>query len=211
MPSRLSKFVQSILRTGQYPIWLSVAAWLDNRRYPYFRRCSPGRRKTRPIPPPRILLNWKNHGNRLAPWLRNVRPNSRRPYDDRPCTRHRPKSLLHIRRKDQSRKCHTSGLRSSVEVWRECSWWGSYDEQAIWGRFAHCWDWWVGAAIVSLCCVKALSSWLIICLRYHTDPSGTFMKYDAKAIGSGSEAAQSELQDKWHRVCSPCISRNLYW
>ncbi|KAG5219675.1 proteasome component pup [Salix suchowensis] len=33
---------------------------------------------------------------------------------------------------------------------------------------------------------------------YHTDPSGTFMRYDAKAIGSGSEAAQSELQDKWH-------------
>jgi hypothetical protein len=36
--------------------------------------------------------------------------------------------------------------------------------------------------------------------RFHTDPSGTFMKYEAKAIGSGSEAAQSELQDKWHKV-----------
>ena len=36
--------------------------------------------------------------------------------------------------------------------------------------------------------------------RYHTDPSGTFVRYDAKAIGSGSEAAQSELQDKWHSV-----------
>jgi len=34
---------------------------------------------------------------------------------------------------------------------------------------------------------------------YHTDPSGTSVKYDAKAIGSGSEAAQSELQDKWHK------------
>ncbi|KAI6154068.1 proteasome subunit alpha type 5 [Pisolithus tinctorius] len=34
---------------------------------------------------------------------------------------------------------------------------------------------------------------------YHTDPSGTFMRYEAKAIGSGSEAAQSELQDKWYR------------
>jgi len=33
---------------------------------------------------------------------------------------------------------------------------------------------------------------------FHTDPSGTSMRYDAKAIGSGSEAAQSELQDKWH-------------
>jgi len=26
------------------------------------------------------------------------------------------------------------------------------------------------------------------------------MRYEAKAIGSGSEAAQSELQDKWHSV-----------
>ncbi|KAF8920003.1 proteasome subunit alpha type 5 [Mucidula mucida] len=33
---------------------------------------------------------------------------------------------------------------------------------------------------------------------YHTDPSGTSVKYEAKAIGSGSEAAQAELQDKWH-------------
>jgi 20S proteasome alpha/beta subunit len=37
-------------------------------------------------------------------------------------------------------------------------------------------------------------------VRYHTDPSGTFVRYEAKAIGSGSEAAQSELQDKWHKV-----------
>jgi len=34
---------------------------------------------------------------------------------------------------------------------------------------------------------------------YHTDPSGTFVRYEAKAIGSGSEAAQSELQDKYHK------------
>ncbi|KAF8634925.1 hypothetical protein AX15_000664 [Amanita polypyramis BW_CC] len=34
---------------------------------------------------------------------------------------------------------------------------------------------------------------------FHTDPSGTFMRYEAKAIGSGSEAAQSELQDKWSK------------
>ncbi|EOQ98832.1 putative proteasome subunit alpha type-5 [Wallemia ichthyophaga EXF-994] len=37
---------------------------------------------------------------------------------------------------------------------------------------------------------------------YHTDPSGTFMRYDAKAIGSGSEAAQSELLDKYHKNLS---------
>jgi 20S proteasome alpha/beta subunit len=40
----------------------------------------------------------------------------------------------------------------------------------------------------------------LIAGRFHTDPSGTFMKYEAKAIGSGSEAAQSELQDKYHKV-----------
>ncbi|KAG8995454.1 proteasome component pup2 [Tulasnella sp. 427] len=34
---------------------------------------------------------------------------------------------------------------------------------------------------------------------YHTDPSGTFVRYEAKAIGSGSEAAQAELQDKFHK------------
>ncbi|GAA5831889.1 hypothetical protein JCM5353_008133 [Sporobolomyces roseus] len=32
---------------------------------------------------------------------------------------------------------------------------------------------------------------------YHADPSGTFMRYHAKAIGSGSEGAQSELQDSY--------------
>lgn len=41
--------------------------------------------------------------------------------------------------------------------------------------------------------------------RFHTDPSGTFMRYEAKAIGSGSEAAQSELQDKWHSVRNDLI------
>jgi len=35
---------------------------------------------------------------------------------------------------------------------------------------------------------------------YHTDPSGTFIRHEAKAIGSGSEAAQGELQDKYHKV-----------
>lgn len=47
--------------------------------------------------------------------------------------------------------------------------------------------------------LMVLAEGLYVC-RYHTDPSGTFMKYDAKAIGSGSEAAQSELQDKWFKV-----------
>lgn len=34
---------------------------------------------------------------------------------------------------------------------------------------------------------------------YHMDPSGTFIEYDAKAIGSGSEGAQQALQDTYHK------------
>lgn len=33
--------------------------------------------------------------------------------------------------------------------------------------------------------------------RYFADPSGTFTRYKAKAIGSGSEAAQNSLQEKY--------------
>lgn len=33
---------------------------------------------------------------------------------------------------------------------------------------------------------------------YHTEPSGTFFRYDAKAIGSGSEGAQAELLQEYH-------------
>lgn len=34
---------------------------------------------------------------------------------------------------------------------------------------------------------------------YHMDPSGTFVQFDAKAIGSGSEGAQQHLQELYHR------------
>ncbi|KAK9767506.1 proteasome component pup2 [Basidiobolus ranarum] len=34
---------------------------------------------------------------------------------------------------------------------------------------------------------------------YHADPSGTFVRYDAKAIGSGSEGAQTELQQQYSK------------
>ncbi|KAL1922990.1 uncharacterized protein VTP21DRAFT_9366 [Calcarisporiella thermophila] len=34
---------------------------------------------------------------------------------------------------------------------------------------------------------------------FHADPSGTFMRFDAKAIGSGSEGAQTELQEEYHK------------
>lgn len=36
-------------------------------------------------------------------------------------------------------------------------------------------------------------------LSYHAEPSGTFYRYDAKAIGSGSEGAQAELQNEFHK------------
>ena len=32
---------------------------------------------------------------------------------------------------------------------------------------------------------------------YFSDPSGTYLEYKAKAIGAGSEGAQSTLQDKF--------------
>lgn len=31
------------------------------------------------------------------------------------------------------------------------------------------------------------------------DPSGTFVQFDAKAIGSGSEGAQQSLQEMYHK------------
>ncbi|KAJ2173291.1 proteasome component pup2, partial [Coemansia sp. RSA 560] len=37
---------------------------------------------------------------------------------------------------------------------------------------------------------------------YHTDPSGTFLRYEAKAIGAGSEGAQTALQEQYHRDIS---------
>ena len=34
---------------------------------------------------------------------------------------------------------------------------------------------------------------------YHTDPSGTYTRFDAKAIGAGSEGAQTALQEQFHK------------
>ncbi|KAI9357291.1 nucleophile aminohydrolase [Zopfochytrium polystomum] len=34
---------------------------------------------------------------------------------------------------------------------------------------------------------------------FHADPSGTFTRFDAKAIGSGSEGAQTELQEQYNK------------
>merc|ERR1712137_1068175 len=33
---------------------------------------------------------------------------------------------------------------------------------------------------------------------YHTDPSGTFTRYQAKAIGAGSEGAENALKEHYH-------------
>jgi 20S proteasome alpha/beta subunit len=38
------------------------------------------------------------------------------------------------------------------------------------------------------------------CFRYYTDPSGTFWQCNAKAIGSGSEGADSSLQEQFNKV-----------
>ena len=35
---------------------------------------------------------------------------------------------------------------------------------------------------------------------YHTDPSGTFVRYEAKAIGAGSEGAQTQLQETYSKT-----------
>jgi len=37
---------------------------------------------------------------------------------------------------------------------------------------------------------------------YHTDPSGTFLQFDAKAIGAGSEGAQTALQEQYNKSMS---------
>jgi 20S proteasome subunit alpha 5 len=34
---------------------------------------------------------------------------------------------------------------------------------------------------------------------FHTDPSGTFIQYEAKAIGAGSEGAQTSLQERYSK------------
>ncbi|KAK2955986.1 putative Proteasome subunit alpha type-5 [Blattamonas nauphoetae] len=34
---------------------------------------------------------------------------------------------------------------------------------------------------------------------YHTDPSGTYIRTDYKAIGAGAEGAQSMLEEEWHK------------
>ncbi len=39
--------------------------------------------------------------------------------------------------------------------------------------------------------------------RYHTDPSGTFWQCNAKAIGSGSEGADTALQEHYDLVHTP--------
>jgi 20S proteasome subunit alpha 5 len=37
------------------------------------------------------------------------------------------------------------------------------------------------------------------CQLFHADPSGTFTQYYAKAMGAGSEGAQTELHEHYHK------------
>lgn len=53
---------------------------------------------------------------------------------------------------------------------------------------------------------------------YYADPSGTFFKYKAKALGSGSITAQSTLEEAYNEVricinilCAGYLSRNMWY
>lgn len=41
---------------------------------------------------------------------------------------------------------------------------------------------------------------LFIHYRFYADPSGTLVQFEAKAMGAGSEGAQTELQEHYHKV-----------
>lgn len=43
---------------------------------------------------------------------------------------------------------------------------------------------------------------LMLFVRFHMDPSGTYIRYEAKAIGSGSEGAQQALQEVFNKELS---------
>ena len=49
----------------------------------------------------------------------------------------------------------------------------------------------------------------LLFFRYFADPSGTFMKYQAKAIGSGSEVAQNQLQEEYRKDMDFASAENL--
>jgi 20S proteasome alpha/beta subunit len=36
--------------------------------------------------------------------------------------------------------------------------------------------------------------------RYHVDPSGTYIRFEAKAIGAGSEGAQVSIREGYNKV-----------
>ncbi|RKP19228.1 N-terminal nucleophile aminohydrolase, partial [Rozella allomycis CSF55] len=44
---------------------------------------------------------------------------------------------------------------------------------------------------------------------FHADPSGTFTQYDAVAIGAGSEGANTELQEQFHKSMTLVEAENL--
>jgi 20S proteasome alpha/beta subunit len=48
---------------------------------------------------------------------------------------------------------------------------------------------------------------ILVYCRYYTDPSGTFWQCNAKAIGSGSEGADSSLQEQYNKVLYTKLNR----
>lgn len=55
--------------------------------------------------------------------------------------------------------------------------------------------------------VETCTHCFMIMYRYYTDPSGTFWQCNAKAIGSGSEGADSSLQEQYNKVSNFRLSK----
>lgn len=70
---------------------------------------------------------------------------------------------------------------------------------------------WLAATRTGLLCEPAAHILTFRCLmfalliRFHTDPSGTFTKYEAKAIGAGSEGAQTALEEQYNKVITSLL------
>jgi hypothetical protein len=108
MPSKQSKYSTSSTHIPLIPN-LYIARF-NHSRHSYSRGLHLGRRKTRPIPTPRIRFHRENNGNRCPSRMRHVRSHSRRTHHDRPRPRHRSEPQFHLRRKDQSGERHPGRL-----------------------------------------------------------------------------------------------------
>lgn len=84
--------------------------------------------------------------------------------------------------------------------WMDCRW--PCIPSALVAANPLLWSWRPRAGPSQTAARWLVSSLLYSC-RYYTDPSGTFWQCNAKAIGSGSEGADSSLQEQYNKVRSP--------